>query len=245
MVRKARLGLYLEDEEIKKKIKIAAAKRNISTTAYCAEAIKERLVRDGEISDRTDEDKKALLARMDKLKRKIGPLGINVTELIAEGPRRSNRNRSTLTELEKDKRLQSLYKILEEMKDIKGFSKAQAIQALEDAATLVEAFPFEHLELSDKDVSKLVKIATGLSVTTKGKRQTSVLKEGEPSGEVYLLRGVKLNLSWDKKLMSVEIDPKQMAIMKKALSIIGIGRGLPPDMAERHDDYLVEAYSER
>ena len=159
--------------------------------------------------------------------------------------RQRSENRSTLTELEKGKRLQSLCKLLEEMKDTKGFSREQAIQALEDAAALVEAFPFDPISISDAQICKLVKIATGLSVTTKGRRQTSVLKEGEPSREVYLLRGVKLSLSWDKKLMSVEIDPKQMAIQARALSIIGIGRGMPPDMAERHDDYLVEAYSER
>lgn len=245
LVRKARLGLYLEDEEIKKQIKIAAARRGISTTAYCAEAIKERLVRDGEIIPQPPgkEAKKALLAEMDRLRQEIGPLGITTTELIKEG--QSYGNRSTLTELEKDKRLESLYKTLEEMKVNKGLTKERAAEALEDAAALVEAFPFEHLELSDKDISKLVKKATGLSVTTKGKRQTIILEEGEPSREVYLLRGVKLNLSWDKKLMSVEVDPKQMAIQTRALSIIGIGRGMPPDMAERHDDYLVEAYSER
>ncbi|MDO8635228.1 MAG: hypothetical protein Q7R34_03150 [Dehalococcoidia bacterium] len=245
MVRKARLGLYLEDEEIKKKIKIAATKRGISTTAYCAEAINERLVRDGEISGKTGGSKQSLLARMDELMGEIGPIGSTTAELVKEGRSRSSRNHSALTELEKGKRLQSLHNLLEGMKDIKGFSKEQAIKALEDAATLVEAFPFESLELSDKDISKLVKIATGLSVTTKGRRQTSVLKEGEPSREVYLQRGVKLNLSWDKKLLSVEIDPKQMAIQARALSIIGIGRGMPSDMAERHDDYLVEAYSER
>lgn len=87
MVRKARLGLYLEDNEIKKRIKIAAAKRGISTTAYCAEAIKERLIKDGEIG-RTREEKKELVARMDRLKKEIGPLGMSVTELIAEGRRR-------------------------------------------------------------------------------------------------------------------------------------------------------------
>ena len=90
MVRKARLGLYLEDEEIKKKIKIAAAKRGISTTAYCAEAIKERLVRDGEIVPQPprNEAKKAIFAEMDRLRQEIGPLGITTTELIKEGRRR-------------------------------------------------------------------------------------------------------------------------------------------------------------
>jgi len=241
LVRKARLGLYLEDEEIKKKIKIAATKRGISTTAYCADAIKERLVRDGEISGRTGGSKQSLLARMDELMGEIGPIGSTTAELVKEGRSRSSRNHSALTELEKGKRLQSLYRLLEGMKVGKDFTKEQAIKALEDAATLVEAFPFDPISINDAQICKLVKIATGLSVTTKGRRQTSVLKEGEPSREVYLQRGVKLNLSWAKKLLSVEIDPKQMAIQARALSIIGIGSKGITDLSTRHDEYFVEA----
>ena len=88
MVKKARLGLYLEDEEIKKRIKIAAAKRGISTTVYCAEAIKERLVREGELNDESDGGRKALLSRMDRLRREIGPVGASTSELVNEGRRR-------------------------------------------------------------------------------------------------------------------------------------------------------------
>ena len=88
MARKARLGLYLEDEEIKKQIKIAAARRGISTTAYCAEAIRERLQRDGETSDKVDRDRLALLSRMDKLRQEIGPVGATTAELVEEGRRR-------------------------------------------------------------------------------------------------------------------------------------------------------------
>ena len=88
MTKKARLGLYLEDETIRRQIKVAAAKRGLSSTAYCAQAIKERLERDGEITDKADNNKKALLARMDNLKRKIGNVGISTAELIKEGRRR-------------------------------------------------------------------------------------------------------------------------------------------------------------
>lgn len=88
MTRKARLGLYLEDGEIKKQIKIAAAKRGISTTAYCAEAIRERLQRDGEMSDKVNRDRLALLSRMDKLRQEIGPVGATTAELVEEGRRR-------------------------------------------------------------------------------------------------------------------------------------------------------------
>jgi len=88
MTRKARLGLYLEDEEIKKHIKIAAARRGISTTAYCSEAIRERLQKDGEISDGINKERLALLARMDKLRLKIGYIGAKTAELVEEGRRR-------------------------------------------------------------------------------------------------------------------------------------------------------------
>ena len=88
MTKKARLGLYLEDEVIRRQIKVAAAKRGMSTTAYCAQAIKERLVRDGEISDKADGNKKALLARMDRLRQEIGPVGMPTAELVEEGRRR-------------------------------------------------------------------------------------------------------------------------------------------------------------
>ncbi len=88
VTKKARLGLYLEDEVIRRQIKVAAAKRGMSTTAYCAQAIKERLVRDGEISDKTDGNKKSLLARMDRLRREIGPVGMPTAELVEEGRRR-------------------------------------------------------------------------------------------------------------------------------------------------------------
>jgi hypothetical protein len=88
MSRKARLGLYLEDDEIKKQIKIAAARRGISTTAYCAEAIRERLEKDGEIGHKATKDKLTLLARMDNLRREIGHVGMTTAELVAEGRRR-------------------------------------------------------------------------------------------------------------------------------------------------------------
>ncbi len=45
-------------------------------------------LRDGEISDKADGNKKALLAKMDRLRRDIGPVGMPAVELVAEGRRR-------------------------------------------------------------------------------------------------------------------------------------------------------------
>ena len=88
MTKKARLGLYLEDEDIKRQIKIAAAKRGISTTAYCAQAIEDRLKREGELDDGATKNKLTLLSHMDKLSKEIGPIKKITAELIKEGRHR-------------------------------------------------------------------------------------------------------------------------------------------------------------
>jgi hypothetical protein len=88
MARKARLGLYLENEEIKRQIKVAAAKRGISTTIYCTQAIEERLRREGEMGDNAVKSKIALLSRMEKLRKEIGPIKKSTAELVKEGRRR-------------------------------------------------------------------------------------------------------------------------------------------------------------
>jgi hypothetical protein len=85
VAKKARLGLYLKDEEMKRQIKVAAAKRGMTATDYCAQAIEERLIRDGEGNA---ESKVALLSRIDKLREEIGSVGISAAELVEEGRRR-------------------------------------------------------------------------------------------------------------------------------------------------------------
>jgi hypothetical protein len=85
MAKKARINLYFEDEVIKKQIKIAAAKRGISTTAYCAGAIQERLQRDGEKGNEASNNRLALLVHMDNLRREMGCIDMTTAELVAEG----------------------------------------------------------------------------------------------------------------------------------------------------------------
>jgi hypothetical protein len=94
MAKKARLSLYLEDEGLKRQVKVAAAKRGMTVTDYCAEAIEARLIRSGERSlaesksKNINEDRLELLARMDKLRREIGPLGLSTSDLVKQGRRR-------------------------------------------------------------------------------------------------------------------------------------------------------------
>ena len=47
---RTRLGLYLKDEKIKRQIKVAAAKRGMTVTAYCTQAIEEYLIRDSDMT---------------------------------------------------------------------------------------------------------------------------------------------------------------------------------------------------
>ena len=89
MGKKARIGLYLEDEEIKRQIKVAAARRGMTATDYCARAIEERLMKDGERKTQNESrEKAAFLSRMDKLRRQIGPIGAPTAALVQEGRRR-------------------------------------------------------------------------------------------------------------------------------------------------------------
>ncbi len=57
MTKEARFSLYLEDEEFKQEVKVAAARRGLPVTEYCAEAIEERLIKDEEKSGTTSRAK--------------------------------------------------------------------------------------------------------------------------------------------------------------------------------------------
>ena len=94
MAKKARISLYLEDEEFKRQIKVAAAKRGIAITQYCAEAIEDRLIEDKERtiaeckSETLKKERADLAARMDRIRELIGPIGVETWELVEEGRRR-------------------------------------------------------------------------------------------------------------------------------------------------------------
>ena len=70
----------------------------------------------------------------------------------------------------------------------------------------------------------------------------TVVQEGEVSRVVPVVRGVDLHLTWEFKLVKVTMDPYQWRLRGQALSIIGIGKDTATDVAENHDDYLVDAF---
>lgn len=94
MAKKTRLDITLENEELKSQVREAAAKHGKSMSSYCVEAVVEKLARDNKLVDKGKlnaeeiERRKAILARIDKRREEIGPIGTSVTELIKEGRKR-------------------------------------------------------------------------------------------------------------------------------------------------------------
>jgi hypothetical protein len=83
-----RVNIYLDDPSLKRSIKIAAAHRGVTLSAYCVEAIRQRLTRE-EFKPDPDETSTTqnVVRAMDRLRSEIGPLGIPVRDLIDEGHR--------------------------------------------------------------------------------------------------------------------------------------------------------------
>lgn len=83
-----RVNIYLEDPDMKREIKIAAANRGVTLSAYCVEAIRQKLGRDGSEGTRESSRKSRFAAEaLDRLRAEIGPIGIPIRELIDEGRR--------------------------------------------------------------------------------------------------------------------------------------------------------------
>lgn len=88
-----RINIYLNNHDLKTQIKLAAARRGISISAYCEEAIRNRLTDEGLVGNtelgspqpRQIGSAKEASRALDRLRRKVGPIGVPVRELIDEG----------------------------------------------------------------------------------------------------------------------------------------------------------------
>ena len=116
-------------------------------------------------------------------------------------------------------------------------SRESAIEALEHVTALREGPLRASHELRPATILKLVRIATGLSLEKKGALRRCVIREGELSRIVSLVRGVRGHLSWDRRLLIVEVDPKGLALRIRALAFAGMGRDPQQDTARNHDRY--------
>jgi len=84
----SRLNIYVDDASLRQQVKIAAAQRGVTLSAYCVEAIRRRLVEDGlGPACSSSGGPKAAARALDVLRRRVGSLGVPVRDLIAEGRR--------------------------------------------------------------------------------------------------------------------------------------------------------------
>lgn len=83
---RSRLNIYLDDPTLHEKVKIAAARRRMSISAYALLALRRQLAEDGLLP--AIESPEEAARALDALRERIGPIGIPVAELVREGRRR-------------------------------------------------------------------------------------------------------------------------------------------------------------
>jgi len=89
----SRPSIYLDDPALRTKIKIAAANRDETLSAYCLGAIRRRLAEDGLLPESesavgglADADSRQAAARLlDQLRHEVGTIGVPVHDLITDG----------------------------------------------------------------------------------------------------------------------------------------------------------------
>lgn len=159
-------------------------------------------------------------------------------------PKKPSRDRERpfyhyLTEREQEFRLNSLRSIIEKFQTDGQASKDEAIKALEDAAALQH-----HAETFKDSLLALAQRTLGLSLDA-GEKQTIYLSRGKTEHHSYVLvRGVTLSLTWDRKLIKIDVAPKELAQRRKVLSLVGCGYDKQPDVARKHDAYLGSSFNE-
>ncbi|WP_027719037.1 hypothetical protein [Desulfovirgula thermocuniculi] len=82
----ARLNIYLDDPVLREKVKIAAARRGVSVSAYALMALRRQLAEDGLLP--TAENPQEAARALDAIRERIGPIGVPIRLLIEEGRHR-------------------------------------------------------------------------------------------------------------------------------------------------------------
>ncbi|MBS3886060.1 MAG: hypothetical protein KGZ56_03295 [Dethiobacter sp.] len=83
---KQKISIYLDDPELRRRLKVAAAMRDISISAFCEEAIREKLQKE-EVNTALEAARRAA-RRLDEKRDKLGSLDVQTWELVKEGRRR-------------------------------------------------------------------------------------------------------------------------------------------------------------
>jgi hypothetical protein len=148
-------------------------------------------------------------------------------------------NQFGLTDRERSFRREALEEILKKLNS-SSLTTEEAVRGLEHgAALLIDDFSPGYPPR--QEFLRLMRKATGIQPRKEGKPVEKVVGEGEASRMVPVVKGVELRLTWDLELVSVYLGPRQWRLRSQALSFVGIGADSATDVAERHDDYLVDA----
>lgn len=145
---------------------------------------------------------------------------------------------SSLTGLEQERLSKALLQLL----DGKRLSPEEAIQALEYCITLIqdESLPSE---VDRKTLLSLLHQVTGIPFSKMKKAAKIPVHEGEAVKEVALLRGVHLHLTWNDRMVAISVFPAKLKERSRALKFVGIARDIASDVAQHHDAYLAEEFS--
>ncbi|MBI4333292.1 MAG: hypothetical protein HY673_18665 [Chloroflexi bacterium] len=147
-------------------------------------------------------------------------------------------HRSILTRLERERLTNSLTELLSK----KERTREKAIRALEYCATLIrdETLPDR---VGRKTLIELLRLATNTNIGKITKNTGIDIRQGEEAGEIAILRGIHVHLTWNDRLVAVSFIPSKMKEAAKAMRLVGIARDQASDVAARHDYYLTEGVS--
>jgi hypothetical protein len=174
-----------------------------------------------------------------RLRKNLPEIAQDLDEILsASEQQKGGTNPFGLTDRERGFYRESLDLILRKSKS-QVLSTEEAIKGLEHAAALLidnflPGYP------PRQDLLQLVRKATGIVPRKTGKPEEKIVRDGEPSRRVPVVRGIDLHLTWDLKLLRVSLDPSQWRLRGRALGFVGKGADVATDVAEHHDKYLAE-----
>jgi len=85
-ITRRKISIYLADPELRRRLKVAAAQRDISISAFCEEAIRAKLQNE-EVNAALEAARRAA-RRLDEKRNKLGSLDVQTWELVKDGRRR-------------------------------------------------------------------------------------------------------------------------------------------------------------
>jgi hypothetical protein len=124
-----------------------------------------------------------------------------------------------ITERERDEQINLLNELIHKYE--RGeLDPDGANHALEKCAILIDNQSLP-LKVDHKILLKLVSLVIGNSPNSLDKNSEKIVSNELQSRKLFIIRGVKLSLTWDYRLVSINIYPHMMKERSKFLSFIG------------------------